>query len=95
MQDIIQDLLLFLHNNRYLSKIIQVFNNNKNVKNVIKGVFSTIASFRAYWYLLDEYFLTQDLHTSQLIALVLGLGVLCSLRVVTCLHAGVQSDDPG
>ena len=61
---------------------------------VISGLVVTIASFRSAWYLLDEYYLPDNLIISWWSALIIGVSVLISLRTVTCLHAGIIRDSP-
>ena len=58
------------------------------------GVIATIASFRASWYLLDSYFITCDVVTSQIVGMVLGITILCSLKTISSLHSGVSFDSP-
>jgi len=61
---------------------------------IILGVIATIASFRASWYLLDSYFITCDVVTSQIVGMVLGITILCSLKTISSLHSGVSFDSP-
>ena len=59
---------------------------------LILGVFITIASFRGSWYLMDLYFLPEAESTSQVLGMIIGALILCLLKLISCLHAGISSD---
>ena len=63
---------------------------------VLLLVYLTIISFRGAWYLMDVYsvYLSVDLTTSRLIAMIVGFFILAVLRVSSCLHVGVSFDHP-
>ena len=60
---------------------------------------STVNSYRGYWYLMDEYYLTQNYEASLLTGQVIGCLSLMALSATCSLHAGVfkedKSDAPG
>ena len=65
-----------------------------SILNYILGLVTTISLFRAYWYLLDVYYLPESMVTSWSTSMVMGLSILSALRAVSCLHAGIVTDNP-
>ena len=54
---------------------------------------STINSFRGYWYMMDEYYLTGNYVSSLLTGQLIGCLVLMALNATCSLHAGVIKED--
>merc|ERR1740129_1617750 len=81
-------LLLYYCDNRLLKCMFHVI----FYLYILFGVLITIASFRGSWYLLDLYFIPEAESTSQVLGMIFGALILCSLKLISCLHAGIFSD---
>ena len=66
-----------------------------NVAFCVVGTIATISSFRAYWYLLDLYYLTDNYTASLVTGQIFGALGLIALNCASCLHAGIFKDSIG
>merc|ERR1712012_1290419 len=85
--------LIFFSQFRHSNKLNLILFNIINFIFNVAGVYFTINSFRAAWYLLDLYFFTSFKIISWVGGQILGLIILILLRCTSCLHAGIYRDE--
>jgi len=84
--------LVILASRRHNSRLSLIGFNIVNYIFNVAGVYFTINSFRAAWYLLDVYYFPEEKVLSWLSALSFGVIILFTFRCISCLHAGIYRD---